>query len=125
MSKVNPVGWFEIPTQNIIRAKGFYEKIFEKKLSLDQMNGWKLAWFPKMIEEEYGATGTLIEGDSYVPSHEGSLVYFSVPDIDATLKKIEENGGRILLSKKSIGEHGFIANFEDCEGNRVALHSKT
>jgi predicted enzyme related to lactoylglutathione lyase len=51
------------------------------------------------------------------------MVYFSVADIDATLKRVHQSGGRILNPKMSIGEYGFVGHFEDCEGNRVALHS--
>jgi predicted enzyme related to lactoylglutathione lyase len=51
------------------------------------------------------------------------LVYFSVPDIEAVLERIKQNGGKVLLTKTSIGEYGFVANFEDTEGNKVALHS--
>ena len=29
------------------------------------------------------------------------------------------------MKKTSIGDHGFIAEFQDTEGNRVALHSMT
>jgi len=47
-----------------------------------------------------------------------------VEDIEETLKKVDEKGGRILNPKKSIGEYGFVAHFEDCEGNRIALHSR-
>jgi predicted enzyme related to lactoylglutathione lyase len=39
------------------------------------------------------------------------------------LGRIEQAGGRTLVPKTSIGEHGFIAHFIDSEGNRVALHS--
>lgn len=123
MENVNPVGWFEIPTRNIIRAKDFYEAIFDKVLYLDEIEDYKMAWFPKKVNNEYGATGALIESDDYTPSHNGTLVYFSVPRIEDTLKRIEKNGGRILQAKKNIGKHGSIAKFEDCEGNCIALHS--
>ena len=36
---------------------------------------------------------------------------------------LNENGGKTLNPQKSIGEHGFVAHFEDCEGNRIAIHS--
>jgi predicted enzyme related to lactoylglutathione lyase len=29
----------------------------------------------------------------------------------------------VLNGKQSIGAHGFVAHFEDTEGNRVALHA--
>ena len=51
------------------------------------------------------------------------MVYFHVNDIEATLAKIESNGGKTLFPKTGIGEHGFIAHFEDSEGNRVSLHA--
>ena len=52
-------------------------------------------------------------------------MYFSVDDIDETLRRITANGGKTLLPKKSIGQYGFIAQYEDTEGNRLALHSMT
>lgn len=30
----------------------------------------------------------------------------------------------MLYPKTSVGELGFVAEFEDCEGNRIALHSR-
>ncbi|MGD8593051.1 MAG: hypothetical protein PVF82_09490 [Gammaproteobacteria bacterium] len=50
---------------------------------------------------------------------------FSVPDIEATLKRVTANGGKIINVKTSIGEYGFVGHFEDSEGNRVALHCVT
>ena len=38
--------------------------------------------------------------------------------------QVVDAGGKTLLPKISIGEHGFVAHFEDSEGNRVALHSR-
>ncbi len=35
---------------------------------------------------------------------------------------VNGNGGKTLMPRTSIGDHGFIAHFEDTEGNRVALH---
>jgi predicted enzyme related to lactoylglutathione lyase len=46
-----------------------------------------------------------------------------VEDINGKLVKINAKGGKTLLPKMAIGEYGFIAHFEDSEGNRVALHS--
>lgn len=122
MSKHNPVNWFEIPVEDMDRAKKFYEAAFSVELSLNQMGPAEMAWFP-MVQEGSGAAGTLIKGESYSPSHAGTLVYLHVDDIEGTLTKIDELGGKTLQPKMSIGEYGFVAHFEDCEGNRVALHS--
>lgn len=117
----NPVNWFEIPANDIARSKKFYESVFGVELAEVEMGPSKMAWFP-MDMGAAGAAGTLIQGPGYTPSHEGSLVYIHVPKIDAALEKIAEAGGKTLMPRTGIGEHGFIAHFEDSEGNRVALH---
>ena len=122
--QTNPVNWFEIPVNDLERAKQFYETVFGLQLSLNEMGPMKMAWFP-MTQGACGAMGTLMQSEGYAPSHAGTLVYFSVTDIEGTLDKVNANGGKTLLPKTGIGEHGYIAHFQDCEGNRVALHSKT
>ena len=119
---MNPVNWFEIPVNDLDRAKSFYEKVLDVTLSRQDMGPMQMGWFPTE-ENGAGATGTLIKGEGYTPSHDGTMVYFHVSDIEATLAKIESNGGKSLFPKTSIGEHGFIAHFEDTEGNRVSLHA--
>jgi predicted enzyme related to lactoylglutathione lyase len=120
--KTNPVNWFEIPVKDLARAQNFYEKVLDRKLTREDMDTLKMAFFP-MEQGVPGAAGTLIKGESYEPSHAGTVVYFTVDDIEETLRRINANGGKTLLPKKNIGEYGFIAHFEDTEGNRLALHS--
>jgi predicted enzyme related to lactoylglutathione lyase len=83
---------------------------------------WKMAWFPAK-QGGAGAAGALVSGQGYVPSQAGTLLYLRVDDIGAALARITANDGPTLLSRTGIGEHGFIAPFEECEGSRVALHS--
>ncbi|MEP5613949.1 MAG: VOC family protein [Cyclobacteriaceae bacterium] len=117
----NPVNWFEIPVTDLDRAKQFYETILGYEITINEMGNAKMGWFP-FDHTAPGATGTLIENENYTPSHHGSLVYFSVPEIDDVLVKVVDAGGKIINPKFSIGEHGFCGHFEDTEGNRVALH---
>jgi predicted enzyme related to lactoylglutathione lyase len=121
MSSVNPVNWFEIPVSDVQRATKFYEAAFGVKLAPNEMGPLQMAWFP-MEKGAPGAAGTLVKGEGFTPSHQGSMVYFRVEAIDATLKKIVKAGGKTLLPRTSIGQYGFIAHFADSEGNRVALH---
>ena len=120
---MNPVNWFEIPVSDMDQAKRFYEAVLEVELELNESGPMLMAWFPA-IPNGHGAAGTLVKADGYNPAHDGTLVYFSVPDIEATLDKVEANGGELLLPKMSIGENGFIGHFKDTEGNRVGLHSQ-
>ena len=120
-SHANPVNWFEIPVTDLARAKKFYEAVFSVEIAENEMGPNKMGWFP-MEMGAAGATGTLIQGEAYKPSHDGTLVYLHVDAIDPTLELIGKHGGSTLVPRMSIGEFGFIAHFEDTEGNRVALH---
>lgn len=122
--KTNPVAWFEVPVSNMERAKAFYEKVFDIEIQIVDLGGPVMGWFPH-VGGAPGAMGSLMQYDSYVPSHEGTLVYFSCEDVDNELSRIEDAGGKIILQKKQISpEHGYMGVFEDSEGNRVALHSQ-
>ena len=122
-TEINPVGWFEIPVTDMPRAVRFYEQVFGLRLDLHDMGPLQMAWFP-MKNNEYGTAGSLVKNEAYVPSHAGTLVYFTVADINATLKRVAGFGGKVLRARTSIGEHGFVGHFEDSEGNRVAVHSR-
>jgi hypothetical protein len=45
------------------------------------------------------------------------------PNLQLVLDRIETAGAQITMPKTSIGENGFMAFFEDSEGNLVGLHS--
>ena len=119
--KLNPVGWFEIPVLEMERAKTFYESAFGIEITVMEMRGNLMGFFP-MEMGPMGASGTIIQGEEYKPSKEGTLVYFQVDAIDESLEAIKQAGGKELLPRTSIDQHGFIARFEDTEGNIVALH---
>jgi uncharacterized protein len=121
-AKTNPVNWFEIPVKDVGRARKFYEKVFDKELTPEKMGEYDIAFFP-MEQGAPGSAGMLIKGETYEPSHAGTVIYFSVNDIEDTLRRINANGGKTVFPKKSIGQYGFIAHFEDTEGNRLALHA--
>ena len=115
--------WFELPVGDMDRAKAFYATIFDIQMAEPfEMNGSQMCFFPYEADAE-GATGTLIQHEAYTPSYHGTLVYFSVQEINDILPRVANAGGKIINDKMSIGEaHGFVAHFEDTEGNRVALH---
>lgn len=47
-----------------------------------------MAWYPRP-ENAQGTSGGLIEAPGRVPSKTGTIVFFTVPDIDATLGAVE------------------------------------
>lgn len=121
-TEYNAVGWFEIPVTDMQRAKTFYEQVLGLTLELHDVGPLSMAWFP-MYPQAKGAAGSLVKHEAYIPSHQGILVYFSVTDIDAVLKRVAQSGGKILSPRKPIGDYGFVGHFQDTEGNRMAVHS--
>lgn len=118
---VDAINWFEIPVRDLDRAAKFYETILGIELSRMEMPGAGYAMWP-FSRDVLG--GALVKGKGRVPSRRGTLVYLACgPDLNVALKKVKGAGGTVLEKKFAIGEHGFIAFFEDTEGNRVALHS--
>lgn len=116
----NPVFHFEIPVTDMERAIAFYEAVFGYSLERTQVDGYDMAFFPR-ADGKPGASGALAKGDVYRPSHDGPILYFDVPDIDAVIARAAARGSRVLYPKKDIGDAGFVAEIEDSEGNRIAL----
>ncbi|MEX2604370.1 MAG: VOC family protein [Gracilimonas sp.] len=121
----NAINWFEIPVNDIERAKKFYETIFSFEMPiLDIGDGLKMALFPA-ISGTVG--GTLIQHeDWYIPSeNKGPLLYLNAnPNLQTVLDRVEKAGGKISIAKRLITEdNGYMAVIIDSEGNRVALHS--
>lgn len=120
----NAINWFEISVKNFNRAKTFYETILSATMQPMEAMGMKSAFFPADLEKG-SIGGCIIEGQGYEPSGKGTLVYLSGgDDLGVTLSKVEQAGGKIILPKTAIGPNGFMAHFEDSEGNKVGLHSR-
>ena len=121
----NLVGWFEIPVTDMERAANFYNSVFDLKIEVQNFGGVLMGWFP-FNEERPGASGSLIQQESYIPSSkEGVLIYFSSEDVNNELSRVEAAHGTILQQKTQISpEVGYMALFLDTEGNRIALHSR-
>ena len=121
----NLVGWYEIPVIDMDRAKTCYETIFDIDIDVQNFGGLLMGFFP-FEEGGEGASGSLVQHESYIPSEShGALIYFSSEDVDVELSRVEAAGGTILRPKTQISpDVGFMGLFKDSEGNRVALHSR-
>ena len=118
----NPVVHFEIPVKDFERAISFYEAIFDYELKRIEVDGNQMAFFPA-DENANGISGALAHGESYLPGKQGARIYFGVTNINDTLTKAVSLGGEVVYPKTSIGDLGWVAEFEDSEGNCIALHS--
>ena len=123
--KKNMVGWFEIPVSDMERAKAFYDVVFNIEINIMDFGGILMGWFP-FAEGKTGASGSLIKNEVYSPSdNKGVLVYFASGDVNSELNRVEVAGGKVMQQKTQISpDIGYMALFIDCEGNRIALHSR-
>ncbi len=120
---MNPVGWFEIPVEDMARAKAFYQVLLGVTLEDHQMGPFQMSWFP-MHETGIGAAGSLVKAEGCTPSADGVLIYFTAADLDDAVRRARDNGGTVVQERMDIGEHGFIAVVQDTEGNRIGLHCR-
>lgn len=121
----NAISWFEIPVTNYERAKKFYATILDLEISDYHMpdKNMKYGIFPYDMENG-GVGGAIAQMEEMKPSTDGATVYLNGgEDLNIALNKVEAAGGKIFMPKTDIDENGFIAQFLDTEGNRVALHS--
>lgn len=123
----NPIVHFEIPADDVERAKEFYEDTF----------GWKFDKF-QLPEGDYWLVTTTEVDNKMRPTKPGAINgglmkrqspgqpfmnYIHVESIEEMCKIIEANGGTIVMPKQEIGKGmGWIAAFKDTEDNIVGLH---
>jgi predicted enzyme related to lactoylglutathione lyase len=116
------LNWLEIPVINMERAKKFYSTILGAALQDIPMDDMSYAIFT--TEDSYNS-GALVQGEYYIPSVDGVLIYLNGgEDLNGILAKVEENGGSVIMSKTFLSDiAGHIAMFKDTEGNRIGVQS--
>lgn len=121
----NAINWFEIPVNDYERAKKFYSEVLGVEITDHHMpeKNIKYGLFPHDMES-MGVGGAIVQMDEMNPSMDGSTVYLNGgDDLGVPLGRVEAAGGQVIMPKMGIDENGFIAQFTDTEGNRVAFHS--
>jgi uncharacterized protein len=124
MDKPNAIGWFDIYVENMDRAVRFYERVLGQKLEqiVDPTGETQMMSFPTSMEA-YGASGALVKSKHSRPGVGGTMVYFSVEDCSVQESRIIAANGKIVRSKFSIGEFGWVTLCVDTEGNMFGLNS--
>lgn len=112
------VRWVEIPATNFERAVDFYNTVFQLKLEGLDFGKEKMAFFPN-------DEGAISYAPGFKPSENGVLVNLETgTDLDNTLLRVSQSGGKIILEKTKIEAEGrgYFALFLDSEGNRLGLY---
>ena len=125
---MNKVQHFEIPADDVSRARTFYEKSF----------GWKTKDWPmpdgspyeglytgpmdennKMAETGFINGGMFQRGQQFAAT--SPTIAVVVEDLDMVLEKIITSGGSIVMEKKEIAGAGMYAYIKDTEGNTIGV----
>lgn len=112
--------WFEIPADNVARAKKFYNALF----------GWKIEKFPGGMEYWH------IDTDGADASPDGGLMarkhpkqavtnYILVESVDKAAAKVKKLGGKICMEKTAVPQMGYFVICLDTENNQFALWEKS
>lgn len=118
----NLISIVEIPTTDFSRAVAFYQEILNVSIEETDMDGTKMGVLPS---DGKTVNVVLVKGNDYKPTTDGAVVYLNAGnDLQPTLDKIEQNGGKVIVPKTEISpEMGFFSLFIDTEGNKLGLHS--
>jgi predicted enzyme related to lactoylglutathione lyase len=115
---------FEIPVDDVERARRFYGSVFEWGLQPMEEYDYTLALTTPVDEKtqlptEPGAiNGGLTPRDAETPA---PRIVIQVASIDESLKKIEAEGGTTLTPRAEMPGMGAYAYFKDTEGNVISL----
>jgi len=120
----NTFDWIEIRTNNIETTADFYESLFGWKIiKKEKTDGFDVWIFdtgskPRIQNLRRGGIWLRPKGEPL-----GVVVYIMVDDIEATLKKVTELGGKTVSSKAPLGA-GYGAYFTDPSGNLLGLYEE-
>lgn len=117
---------FEIPAEDLDRAKKFYAAAF----------GWESETMPMGGGTEYTTvTTTPVDQTTMMPTQVGAInggmvdksemaspvITLGVESIDDALQKVADNGGSVVVPRTAIPDMGAFAYFNDSEGNLMGL----
>ena len=120
------IAYFEIPADNVDRAKHFYKSLLGWKIAPVKAPSMDLG---KMASMEYhdittgdAKEGTMNMGGLYKRQMGETIKnYVMVEDIDKVLAKVEKLGGKIVMPKEMIKGVGLVAIIRDTEGNGFGI----
>ena len=116
---------FEIPAENLERAKKFYSENFGWKLNQlgPEVGNYVLVHTGPtdehgMPQERAFINGGLMPRD---PSASSPVLVIAVADADQTVEKVKQSGGRLVGEILDIPNVGRYARVQDSEGNVIGV----
>ncbi len=105
--------WNELMTTDVEAAKKFYGELFSWELKETPMGGMSYTLI-SAEGTEIGGIMAMPPGSENMPSAWGA--YVTVSDVDATAKKVEELGGKVIIPPQDIPDVGRFCLIQDPQG---------
>lgn len=133
MAKMDPVVHFEMPAKDKKRVADFYSKTFGWKMTQlgQDMGNYLLAGTTEVDENNMPTQPGAINGGFFeYQDKEGFTIphlVISVDNLEESIKKVEDAGGKVLGGYKGPGTIddipgiGRYVSFVDTEGNHVGM----
>jgi predicted enzyme related to lactoylglutathione lyase len=116
---------FEIPADDVDRARKFYSNLFGWKIEKIEgdidLEYWMISQSGDISDKSTLRGGLMKRKDPEQPV----LNYVGVPSIDEYSKKVNELGGKVVMPKTEVKGYGFFAVCTDTENNAFALWEYT
>lgn len=124
---MDKVQHFEIPVDDVARARKFYEAVFDWKTMPFPMPGTEYVGLHTGPVDEKGAPteprfingGMFKRGGQFLA--DGPVVAMTVNDITATIEKLKAAGGSTVGETMNIGGMGLYQYVKDTEGNLLGV----
>jgi uncharacterized protein len=120
---------FEIPAENLERAKKFYSENFGWQLNQlgPEMGNYVLVHTGPTDEEGMPQDRAFINGGLMPrdPSASSPVLVIAVADADQAVEKVKKSGGRLVGEILDIPNVGRYARVQDTEGNVIGVIKPT
>ena len=115
------ISYFEVPADDITRAKKFYTEILGWDFVPTRIPGMQVEYWN--ISTGKSKKNTLNMGGLYQRKESSSrmLMYALVDDMEKALARVEELGGKIISPKMTLETVGTLVTIIDSEGNLIGL----
>lgn len=105
--------WVELVTSDVEAARDFYSQLFGWKLKDGPIEG-----IPYTVIE---VAGKEVGGMTPIPPDQASMppmwgAYITVDDVDATVEKVKELGGKVLIPPMQVQTVGTFSLVQDPQG---------
>lgn len=118
--EVGTIGWIDLTVENAGDVRDFYAEVV----------GWKPEDVPMGEYSDYSmttpdsrtaTTGVCHRQGTNAAAPGGWMIYINVADMDASVAKVTERGGKVVVDPKSMGDMGRYCMIEDPSGATCAL----